>query len=680
MRKISLLTGAAYIVMLVPSFATDDAVGPPHTHGDDEIIVTGSPLAHPEHESIIAASVLTEDELFERAASSIGELLRREPGVSSTFFGPAASRPVIRGLGGDRISVLDAGIGSIDASATSDDHAVAVEPATADRVEIVRGAAILFYGSSAAGGVINIFDGRMPDSVPEGGVDGGLRWSYGTVDDSIEAAGGGDVHLGKLGGADLVIHGDGFYRETEDYDIPGFAKSARLRETQAASGPAEPGAFGVVENSDLESKGGSLGGSLVFDNGFLGVSGKVLRSNYAVPSGPSSDEAGVRIDLEQDRIDLMGEVNGDFLIFQTAKLRVGYADYIHQELEGTEIGTTFTNEGVEGRFELIEKEFGGFRGADGLQVKYRDFAAAGDEAFTPPSETTQIGLFTVREYETGSWHIQIGGRYEHTDYDEKLNGRSLSFNGFSVSGGLGFEPAENLFFGINLMRTERAPAPEELFSDGPHLATGAFERGDDTFDKEIARAVETTLHGEFGPISATVNGFYTDYKDFVALVPTGAIEDDLPVFQFVARDATFKGFEVQVEADLFSLGVFDVTGLAQSDYVRAKFSDGGGDIPRIPPMRGLIALKASSPHLDLKGEVELAAEQDRNAAFELATDGYAVVNLSAIWRPGGEKDGLSVQLRADNVTDEEARLSTSFLKDTAPLPGRNIRVALRGTF
>lgn len=680
MKKISLLTGAAYASLLAPA-AADDAARNPHQHDDDEIIVTGSPITHPEHESIIGATVLAEDELAERAAGSIGELLRREPGVSSTFFGPAASRPVIRGLGGNRVSVLDAGIGSIDASATSDDHAVAVEPATAERVEMIRGAAILFYGSSAAGGVVNIFDGRMPDEVPDGGVDGGLRWSYGAVDDSIEAAGGGDIHLGKIGAVDLVVHGDGFYRNTDDYEVPGFAKSARLRAVEEAEGgPVDSGSFGVVENSDLGTKGGSLGASLVFDNGFFGVSGKALRANYAVPAGPAADEAGVRIDLEQDRIDLMGELNGDFLIFQTAKLRVGYADYIHQELEADgAVGTTFLNEGVEGRIELLEKDFGNFRGADGIQIKYRDFAATGEEAFTPPSETTQIGFFTVREYEAERWHLELGGRYEHTDYDEKLTGQSLSFDGFSVSGGIGIEPTENTFFGVNIVRTERAPAPEELFSDGPHLATGAFEVGDITLDKEIARGVEGTLHGDFGAITATVNAFYTDYKNFIALVPTGAIEDDLPIFQFVGRDATFKGFEAQLGADLFSVGAFDVAGNAQGDFVRAKFTN-GGDIPRIPPLRGLIGLKASSSHLDLKGEVELAAEQDEIAAFELATDGYAIVNLAATFRPGGKKEGLSFQLRADNVTDEEARLSTSFLKDTTPLPGRNIRVMVRGSF
>ncbi len=678
--KQKILSGVAAIAVCAPAagWAHAAAQDETHSHIDDEIIVTGSPIAHPEHESIIAASVLNEDDLASRGEASIGELLRREPGISSTFFGPAASRPVIRGLSGDRVSVLDAGIGSIDASSVSDDHAVAVEPATAKRIEIVRGAATLYYGSSAAGGVVNVFDGRIPDAVPKNGISGALRTSIASVDESVEAAGGGDIHLGKFAGSDLVFHLDGFYRNTDDYEIPGFARSDAQRAADAlAPGPVAPAISGVVENSDLETKGGSAGASLIFDDGFIGFSGKLVRSNYAVPG---AEEEGVRIDLTQDRFDIMGEYDGRFLIFETAKLRIGYADYVHRELEGAEIGTTFRNEGYEGRLELIEREFGGFRGASGVQFKHRDFEAIGDEAFTPPNITDQIGVFTVREYEKDNWHFQLSGRYEHTDTNAGSVGLSRTFDAFSISGGVGVEPAENIFLGLNILRTERAPAAEELFSDGPHLATNAFEQGDPALGKEIARGLDATVHTELGGVTLTVNGFYTDYKDFIALIPNGAFDDGLPVFQFVARDAIYKGFETEAEADLFSLGAFDVSGRAQVDFVRATFKNGGGDIPRIPPLRSILGLEAASPHLDLRGEVELAAAQKNLAAFELPTGAYTLVNLAATWRPGGEDHGLSFQLRADNLTNEEARLHTSFLKDVAPLPGRNVKLTVRGVF
>ena len=707
MYKNILLSSAAVLGMGAPAMAQ----GEEHGHPDDEIIVTGSPIGHPEHESIIAASVLTEAELATRGEASIGELLRQEPGISSTFFGPAASRPIIRGLGGDRISVLDAGIGSIDASSVSDDHAVAVEPAMAERIEIVRGAATLYYGSSAAGGVVNVFDGRIPDLEPEGGIDGALRTSIGTVNDAVEAAGGFDVLLGRSGDTSFVLHGEGYYRDADDYDIPGFAESAALRALEEAEEEEhedededhdheheeEEEAFGTVPNTAIEAKGGAVGGSIIFPDGFIGVSAKISRTLYGIPGhhhhheeeheGEEEEheheeehgEEAVNIALKQERYDLMGEFNKPFLFVDTTRIRLGYANYTHQELEGDEVGTTFNNKGFEGRVEFVEKEYGNFRGASGFQYKHRNFEAIGDEAFTPPNVTDQFGVFTVREYETGMLHLQVAGRYEHTKTEAESVALSPSFDAFSVSAGLGIEPSENLFFGINALRTQRAPAPEELFSDGAHLATNAYEIGDPTLGLETARGVETTLHGEYGPFAFTLNGFYTDYKDFVALVPNGDEEDELPVFEFVAHDAVFKGFEAQLDADLFSAAGFDVSARGQVDYVRANFK-GGDAVPRIPPLRSILGLEARSSHLDLRGEVEIAAKQDRFAAYELPTDGYTLVNLAATWRPGGEDHGLSVQLRADNVTNEEARLHTSFLKDVAPLPGRNIKLTLRGEF
>ncbi|PQA86760.1 TonB-dependent receptor [Hyphococcus luteus] len=695
MHKKLLLSGAAALAMSAPAYAQDED----HGHEDDEIIVTASPIGHPEHESIIPASVLTEEELASRGEASIGQLLRQEPGVSATFFGPAASRPVIRGLSGDRVSVLDAGIGSIDASSVSDDHAVAVDPAMAKRIEIVRGAATLYYGSSAAGGVVNVFDGRIPDAEPEGGLDGALRTSLATVDDSVEAAGGFDALVAKAGDTSIVFHGEGYYRNTDDYDIPGFAESEAFHAAAEAEEGDHEGeehaeeeeAFGTAPNTAMQAKGGAVGGSVIFPDGYIGVSAKFARSLYGVPghqhheaegvmeAGGHGEEA-VNIDLEQNRYDLMGEFNKPFLFVDTTKIRFGYADYTHQELEGDAVGTTFNNKGFEGRVEFLEKQYGNFRGASGFQVKHRNFEAIGDEAFTPPNITDQFGVFTMREYETDNWHVQVGGRYEHTKTEADTVSLSRSFDAFSVSAGLGVEPADNLFFGVNALRTERAPAPEELFSNGPHLATNAYEVGDPTLGIETARGVETTLHGEFGRLSATVNGFYTDYKDFVALTPTGAEEEEIPVFTFGAHNAVFKGFEAQADADLFSLADFDVSARAQLDYVKAKFKNDGGAVPRIPPLRSIFGLEATSPYVDLRGEVEIAADQKHIADYELPTDGYTLVNLAATFRPGGEDSGLSVQLRADNVTNEEARLATSFLKDVAPLPGRSFKVTLRGEF
>ena len=319
----------------------------------DEIVVTASPLGRSVEDTILGTSVISDEDLQQNLENSIGETLRRQPGISSTFFGPGASRPVIRGLGGDRISVLDSGIGSIDASATSPDHAVAVEPATAERIEIVRGPATLLYGSSAAGGVVNVFNGRIPRTVPEGGIDGGLRIGKSTVDDGTEASGGFDL---KLFGPDeesgFVFHGEGFYREADDYKIPGFAESERFRALEEEEHHdedhdeddhdeeehehEEEEVFGIAENSAFETKGGATGLSYVFSNGFFGISAAATDTVYGVPGGHEhaheeeegedheddedheheEEEGGVTIDLKQRRLDLDGEVESDFIFFK----------------------------------------------------------------------------------------------------------------------------------------------------------------------------------------------------------------------------------------------------------------------------------------------------------------------------------------------------------------------------
>lgn len=680
MRLQSLLFVSTCLVSInAPAFALDDVKS-------DEIVVTASPLKRAENETIIGVSVITREELQSRLENSIGETLRREPGISSTFFGPGASRPIIRGLGGDRISVLDSGIGAIDASATSPDHAVSVEPAMAEKIEIVRGAATLLYGSSAAGGVVNVFSGRIPRAVPEDGADGALRIGKSTVDDGTEAAGGFDINLGKAGKGNFVFHGEGFFRDAEDYDIPGFAESQVLRDSEPPPAPGDPDeeeAFGVVGNAALQTKGGSTGLSYVSDNGFFGISATGLDTNYGVPGG-HEDEGGVTIDLRQRRLDFDGEVNGDFLIFNRAKLRVGYGDYTHKEIEPSgEAGTVFSNEGIEGRFELIDKPVsvgpGELNGAVGFQWRLRDFSAIGEEAFVPPTESSQYGVFALKELELGALRFEFGGRYEATNHEAPDLLITRDFDAYSVSGGVGVIPAEGFFLGVTGLRTERAPAVEELFSNGPHLATRSFEIGDADLGVETARGVEATAKYGDDRFSFAINGFYTSYKDFIFEAETGLEEDELPVFQFVAADATFKGFEVVTEAELFKWRGFDIHADASIDYVRATVDAANENLPRIPPLSGLFGVEANSELFDVRFEAEYAAEQDRIADFELPTEDYLMLHAFLTVRPIRGK-GLAIRVAAQNLNDEDARTHASFLKDVAPLPGRNIKVSLTGTF
>ena len=599
------------------------------------------------------------------------------------------------------------GLGSIDASATSPDHAVAVEAALAERIEILRGTAMLIYGSSAAGGVVNVIDGRIPNEAPEDGFDGAVRYGYSSVDEGHEATAAFNALISDGDKAKIVLHGDYFYRETEDYDIPGFAESARLRaleeaeEEEGEEHEEEEEAFGTVENSAVKTQGGSGGLSFLFDNGFIGFNIRQLDSLYGVPGGhgheeeeeeheegeeehEEEEEEVVRIDLDQTRYDINGEFSGDFGWFSKAKFRFGYSDYAHQELEGDEIGTLFSNEGWEGRLDLVEKGNDNWKGSTGIQIRSRDFSAIGEEAFVPPTESSQFGIYTVKEYTSGQWRFDFGARYENTSYETEA-GVERDFNGFSGSIGAGYDVSDEAFFGVTVFRTERAPATEELFSNGPHLATDAFEIGNPDLDEETALGIEGTFTYATGPFSFVANAYYTTYNDFIYEVATGGEEDGLPIFEFRANDAQIYGFEAKAELHVGSynwdqLGQVDVHLDGQFDFIEADLDRGGNDeLPRLPPSSYLFGIEATATSFDLRTEVEVYGAVNDTAANELATDGYAFWNAYVTVRPFENKN-LSFEVRASNITDSTGRQHTSFLKDVAPLPGRNIRAAFRAAF
>jgi iron complex outermembrane receptor protein len=676
------LAAAAAALAAGPAFAqSEDELS------RDEIVVTASPIGRSIQETIIGAQIIDEEALQRRNANTIGELLRREPGVSSTFFGQGASRPVIRGLGGDRISVLDAGIGSIDAAATSPDHAVAVEPATASRVEIVRGTGTLLYGSSAAGGVVNVISGRIPRALPEGGVDGAVRFGGATVNESFEMAGGFDAKLFDLGAGAIVLHGEAAWRDANDYKIPGFEQSTRLREALIADGEAPDDARDKQRSSAYRTRSASVGASFVKGESFAGVSVSRIDTAYDIPGVETEDDgSGPSIDLEQKRIDFDSALVKDLGLFKTARLRVGYGNYAHQEFEPDgEPGTIFENEGWEGRFELVQKDFGGLAGALGLQWRKRDFAAIGDEAFVTPTTSFQWGLFTVQDLTLGDFRLEAGARFESTSHDNATFG-ARDFDAISFSGGVAYKPSDFVFVGVTGFRTERAPSPEELFSDGLHLATAAFEVGDPDLGVETGRGFEATAKIGGERLSFTVNGFYTSYSDFIFENNSGLTDvtdegEVLPVLQFIATDATFKGFEAQLEAELFRVGGFDIHGDASLDFVRATAdASATGDLPRIPPVHGLFGIDATSTMFDVRAEVEYAGAQNRIGDLELPTDSYTLYNLYLTLRPIKKAQSIALRLSAENLSNEEARTHTSFLKDRVPLPGRNFKVALTASF
>ena len=662
-----------------------------HEQVPPEIVITALSRSR---DDLGAVSVLSGSELDVAARASIGETLAKLPGVSATSFGPNASRPVLRGFQGDRIRVLTDGIGSFDASSSSVDHAVAINPLIAERIEVLRGPAALLYGSSAIGGVVNVLDRRIPRSLPDEPVHFDADLDYATAADERRASGVLDVPFGD----GFVVHFDGTWAKSDDLRTGGYLLSRPLREEAAASDEPEIQELaelrGEIPNTASEFSEFAGGLSYIGERGSLGFSVTRLDNLYGVPQRfeleHHEEEEGeehehhhgdVRIDMRQTRFDLRAEVEagGDFL--DRIRFRAGYADYRHFELEGDEgeIATRFFNDGMEGRIEFLQRERGGWGGAFGAQYFTRDFTIIGDEAFLPPTSTEQSGLFAAQHFDFGDARAEVGGRFERTDVaataSEVLGApdRRRSFDALSGSIGGSLALAEGWRLGLNLSHTERAPTAEELFSAGPHLATQAFEVGDPTLSKEKSNGAELTLRGRGRTFSLELSAYYNDFSNFIFQAPTGEEEDELPVFAYSSAGAERWGLEGQINATLAELGGGKLVADLIGDYVRVTL-DGIGPAPFIPPLRVLGGLEYQSDRFDARAEVEHVTEQDRIAEFETATPAYTMTNARIEWRPMG-KDGLvSFRLAANNIFDVVARRHASFLKDYAPLAGRDIRV------
>lgn len=692
---------AAVLLSSIPSVYADDRDDKSHDHDHknemEELFVTGAPHSKTRLDVLQGSSLIGLDELEQRMEATIGETLSGIPGISSSFFGPGASRPIIRGLGGDRIRILINGIGSIDASSTSPDHSVASDPLTAERIEVLRGASTLLYGSSAVGGVVNIIDGRIPSVIPDGTISGRARAAYGTVSEDYSAGAALNFLLSGDDTNALVLHLDGYFRNTNNYDIPGFAESAIFRALEEAEGhddeheeheEHEEESFGTVDNSDVDNKGGAIGLSWIGENSQFGVSFNINDNNYGVPGGHHHEEEGdhseeeeeeevlVRIALDQKRFDLKGSMDYDFLIFNETRIRFGYADYEHKELEGAEIGTIFTNEGWEGRIEVVQKEIGRLHGSMGVQIRHRDFEAIGDEAFVPPTTTLQWGVFAVEEISLDPVTLEFGARFDHQSVENKSLNIKRSFSNISLSAGAAIHPTPNSLIGLSLGRTERAPTAEELFSNGPHLATGAFEIGDVTMSKEKATSLELTLKQETERFFVNLNLYHTWYDDFIYENFTGLQQDGLNILAFDQQDARFYGAELETSYLLLARGDHSLRVKLSGDIVRAKFTGDGGNLPRIPSKSANLGFEYESQYLGATGKIRLVDDQTRLAANEILTKGYTEFDLEAWWRPYGEDHDLTIRLQGKNLGNAERRQHTSFLKDLLPMPGRNIKLSL----
>lgn len=704
-KFVLLLTAMSFAA---PAFAqTAPPAVTPGEQGPD-IVVTGV-VPKSETDVLAGTSVLRGAELTRDLRPTIGETLAKLPGVSATSFGPSASRPVLRGFQGERIRVLTDGIGSIDVSNTSVDHAVIIDPLLAERIEVLRGPAALLYGSSAVGGVVNVIDTRIPRSVPTKGYRLAGTATYGSAANERTVGAAGDVALGKH----FVIHADGSYSKSDDLRIGGYALTdQRRREALATSrlpvDPADPDPIdyaanaavrGTLPNTAATTWTAGIGASLITDTGSLGVSYSHYDSLYGVPiryaTLPGDDQEAPRLSVVQNRYDLRGEVQTGGGFLDRIRLRAGHATYRHFELDPTgAVGTAFFNNGTEGRLELVQTKRGAWQGASGVQFFNRVFDVKGDEAFLPKNETNQTGLFTLQQLYFGTLKGEAGVRYESTDVaartptgDLRFSGAARTFDAVSGSVGLSYGLSSAIRVGLNLSHTERAPSAEELFANGAHAGTQAYELGNPNFRLEKSNGAELTLHAHGTGYSFDASAYYTHFNDYIsenqvdqaicqaAAAPSGRTVD-FPCFQSIQANATYYGFEAEGSVTLARLGGYTINADALGDYVRATIRD-QGPVPRIPAARVLGGLEAQSDALTGRVEVEHVFDQNRIRAFETPTPGYAMVNASVAISPFPANRKLSLTISANNLFDVDARRAASFLKDFAPLAGRDIRATLR---
>jgi iron complex outermembrane receptor protein len=708
--RLSLFAATALSVSAAPALAQEIPTAPaePEATGNDDfhgpIFVTAGGLGR--LDVLAGTSVLQGEDLQRNLAATLGEVLARVPGVSATSFSPGASRPVLRGFQGDRVRVLTDGLGSIDASSTSADHAVTIDPLLTDRIEVLRGPAVLLYGSSAMGGAVNVLGKRIPPSVPDEAVHIDALAAVDTASDLREGGLSADVPLGE----NVAFHLDGSWRKTGDVAVPGFVASNSLRSTlldlaaeeEAEGHPDEAAELregvatrGKIPNSATETYSVGVGVGLFSGKNELGLSFGYYDTRYGIPGlpgvghvhdhdegaeGDEHEEHGpVSIGMKQYRADLRGTLDLGGGFFDSLRTRWGYSNYTHTEFEGDEIGTVFDVEGVEGRVELIQSERGGWRGSTGAQYFHQDFLAEGEEAFVPPNKTDQYALFTLQELALDPVELELGGRYEHSAIDAPTLGLSRDFDTFSAAAGLSYELVDGVRAGINGSRSERAPSATELFAAGPHIATQQFEVGDSELSKESAWGVETYLRGSFRGAQFGIGVYRNWFDDFIYLAPTGEEEDGLEVAEFRQQRANHLGLEGEVTVPFYRGEGFTLLAHAQGDYVRATLAD-GSPVPRIPPLSLLGALELQSTRFDARAEVQWFDAQERVAPLETPTESFAHVNLSLAWKPLRGSENVTVMLQANNLFDAEGRRHASFTKDYVPLTGRNVKLSVRTSF
>ena len=675
--------------------------------------VYATPLHSSTIESALPVNVIAADELKLKQASTLGETLKNEVGVHSSFYGSVASSPIIRGLDGPRVLITQNGLDAGDASRVGADHSVATETSTATQIEVLRGPATLFYGSGAIGGVVNIIDNRVPTST-----DTIADWLLQYNDVSDEKQGSFSLQTGK---ENIAFHLDGFWRDAGDYKLPKDFDAHADGEEQSSH----------LANTASKSNGFTLGTSYLFDQGFIGFSYGKLNRDYGIPGHSAhgeehETEAGTSAEMEQDRIQLLSEANFSNDFIKQLNTKFAYTDYQHQEIEEGAVGTTFSNKSGEMKVDLYHQEYLGWQGAWTLHYKNSDFKAIGDEAFAPPSTTESLAIAWLEEKHFGDLLLQLGARFEHVKIDaddttigfededhghenEQVSFSQQKFNPFSTSLGLVWDYQTGYNLGLSFAVSQRAPSAAELFSFGPHIGAGTFEvgamfeleqEGDEIHvelspqdvEIETSYSVDLTWRKFEGDFGFVVSAFYNHVKDYYYQQDTGLEfiddhanehdEEGLPILIYKQDDVDMYGVEAAFVYQISSPLKASIFG----DYIKAELASGSDEnssLPRIPPMRIGASLNYQGNSFDSELSANHYFKQDDYAPLESPTAAYSIIdfhynyyldNLSF-----GDSD-MVLYIKGNNLTDEVAHVHSSFLKDIAPLPGRNYSIGIRGSF
>jgi len=668
--------------------------------------------------SMQAVRIISEESLRRNATGTLGETLGWEPGVSSAYYGPGSSRPVIRGFEGVRVRTLTDNLGTFDLSDVSPDHGVAVEPFLVETAEVHRGPASLLYGNSAIGGAVNSRSKVIAREMPDQPVSGDWENRYETNGDGLSAAG----HLSLKTGP-IVFRLTGSARDSGDISIPSrarsedyeFTESPQVYDPSLGQSIPVPNPDGTLPNSHHNGSTWSGGVSFLPENHplLIGFSYSRFDSNYGVPyffPGDATDLFGdYTLDMELDRYDLEARLDLDSGFISKIESRLAHGSYRHGEFfqgRGKDDGRDFLDTGLskdttEGRIDLHHRGFDGLTGIIGLSGNREDFGSL--RTIFPPPDLQQVegkfesegaGIYFLETYERGEWTARLGHRLETS----RVEDLSLENEGYtagerevsnSLSASLAWErenlgPLDRLSVTGILSRMERIPTATERYAFWHNAGIGRFLIGGDLdgtpLGLEKSLGYELGIEAEKGPVTVRLNTYHYDFDNFIFLQESPELTGGFGrAIQYIERSATFTGFEAELDWKLSEPLTFSL----MSDYVRAENTTDHEPVPRMPPLRFGARLEWQRENWTAGLEIRHATAQDRvkpAPRAELPADSYTMVNADLARTFSVKSQELTVFLRATNLLNEEARLSTSFRKDLAPLPGRGLTLGLRATF